>query len=456
MRKSSNRRWPSFPRDPSRRLHPLPPSTRPVPEQHLEGKTVEPDSTEDVVGSGQRIIQAEKRLESTAKDLEESYVDKSIEAVKEGSEKSEDDELESTAKDLEESNVDKSIDDAHESSEESEEEENGDSTDEEQLFADTDSDSGTGIMPPQIKFLSPKVFKATPEDDAFDWLERYESTGAYNQWGDTELRANFSMYLDGAARKWYLCSTLPTEWRDLPIRPGVGLNAADLPAVTGVRTLFLKEFQQQNYKLFQETRLRNRVQGIEEATTNYYYDVIDLCRVVDPTMAEATKVDYLFGGLRPSLVEKLYPLQPKTGEEFLEAAKRFTDAKLLANRRNWPDAVLGVAATRVADVPIDFIRTLPKPAPTVADTELWKVIKELQGAVESLKIQATPPPKRPGNEKTVTWGESERIYRNNNGVLKCYCCNGTGHMARNCWENLLVSDNDPTQVLPRQSTSCPS
>ncbi|KAK4021536.1 hypothetical protein OUZ56_003451 [Daphnia magna] len=262
MRKLSNRRLPSCPRDPSRRLHPLPPSTRPVLEQQLEETFFEPDSTEDVVESGQRVIQAEKRLESTAKDLEESYVDKSIEA-------------------------------AQESSDESEEEENVDSTDEEQLFADTDSDSGTGIMPPQLKFLSLKVFKATPEDDAFDWLERYE--------------------------KLYLCSKLPTELRDLPIRPGVGLNAVDLPAVTGVRTLFLKEFQQQNYKLFQETRLRNRVQGIEEATTNYYYDVIDLY------------------------------------------------------------AVLGVAATRVADVPIDFIWTLPKPAPTAADTELGKVIKELQG-----------------------------------------------------------------------------
>ncbi|KZR98132.1 Uncharacterized protein APZ42_006589 [Daphnia magna] len=118
MRKSSNRRWLSCPWDPSRRLHPLPPFTRPVPEQQLEEKTVELDSTEDVVGSGQRVIQAEKRLESTAKDLEESYVDKSIEAVKE----------------------DKSIDDAHESSEESEEEENGDSTDEEQLFAGIDGD----------------------------------------------------------------------------------------------------------------------------------------------------------------------------------------------------------------------------------------------------------------------------------------------------------------------------
>jgi hypothetical protein len=169
----------------------------------------------------------------------------------------------------------------------------------------------------------------------------------------------------------------------------------------------LKEFQQQNYRLFQETRLRNRVQGIEEATTNYYYDVIDLCRVVDPTMSEATKVDYLFGGLRPSLVEKLYPLQPKTCEEFLEAAKRFTDAKLLANRRNWPDAVLGVAATRAADVPIDFIRTIPKPAPTTADTELWKVIKELQGAVESLKIQATPH-RRDQETRRQLRGESRR------------------------------------------------
>jgi hypothetical protein len=78
-----------------------------------------------------------------------------------------------------------------------EEEENGASS-EEELVADPDSDSetdsGTGIMPPQLKFLSPKVFKATPEDDAFEWLERYESTGAYNHWGDTELRANFNMY----------------------------------------------------------------------------------------------------------------------------------------------------------------------------------------------------------------------------------------------------------------------
>ena len=159
----------------------------------------------------------------------------------------------------------------------------------------------------------------------------------------------------------------------------------------------LNKIQQQNYnKLFQETRLRNRVQCIEEPITNYKYDIIDLCRVVDSTMAEETKVDYLFEGLRPSLVQKLYSLQSKTSEAFLEAAKRFIDTKLLANKRNWLDALLGVTANRVMDVPIDFIRTYPKPASTAAGTELWKAIKELQRAVESLQIQATPLPPEPG------------------------------------------------------------
>jgi hypothetical protein len=88
-----------------------------------------------------------------------------------------------------------------------------------------------------------------------------------------------------------------------------GAKRSIYSAETGLRTVFLKEFQQQNYKLFQETRLRNRIQGIEESTTNYYYDFIDLCRVVDPAMAEATKTDYFLGGLRHSLVQKFYPLQ---------------------------------------------------------------------------------------------------------------------------------------------------
>ena len=181
MRKTTNPRWLSCPGSQSRRLHPLLPATLLVPEQRLEEKTAEPDRGADWVKSNQNLEESVEEILNTAH--------KSSGKI----EKKE----ETTTKDLDESVVEETVD-AKESSDE--EEENGASS-EDELVADPDSDSetdsGTGIIPPQLKFLSPKVFKATPEDDAFEWLERYESTGAYNQWGDTELRANFNMYQTG-------------------------------------------------------------------------------------------------------------------------------------------------------------------------------------------------------------------------------------------------------------------
>ena len=41
-------------------------------------------------------------------------------------------------------------------------------------------------------------------EEAQDWLERFELTGRYNHWDAAEMRANFVMYLEGTARKWFL------------------------------------------------------------------------------------------------------------------------------------------------------------------------------------------------------------------------------------------------------------
>jgi hypothetical protein len=194
------------------------PRTLPIPEQRREEKTVESDRTADWVTNSRNLEESveeeigntahessgkiEKKEEITTNDLEESVEEEIVTTAQESSGKIKRKEEEISTNDLNESVVEETVD-AQESSDE--EEEKGDSS-EEELVADPDSDSetdsGTGIMPQKLKFLSPKVFKATPEDDAFEWLERYEATGAYNQWGDTELRANFYMYLDGTARKW--------------------------------------------------------------------------------------------------------------------------------------------------------------------------------------------------------------------------------------------------------------
>ena len=154
---------------------------------------------------------------------------------------------------------------------------------------DTSSDEEGDMARPQLKFLSPPTFKGQPDEDALNWLDRYIKTGQYNRWGHDDLSNNFNMYLDEAARKWYFCSNLPTNWEDLPLRPDPDNQGQNLPPAVGLKTRFLQEFQQENFTVFQEAKLRNRSQGLEEPTTNYYYDILDLCRIVNPHMPEADK-----------------------------------------------------------------------------------------------------------------------------------------------------------------------
>ncbi|KAI9555916.1 hypothetical protein GHT06_018446 [Daphnia sinensis] len=169
------------------------------------------------------------------------------------------------------------------------------------------------------KFISPRTFRGSLDEDARQWMERYETISAHNGWGDAEKRNNFSMYLDDTARNWFLCARVPNDWDDTAAQPAAGGNPAT-PAVTGLRSMFLKEFQPDNYGLFQETRLRSRTQGMDEPTVRYYYEILNLCRLVDPNMLEAHRLEHLFRGLRPALLRKIYPMKPKTCEEFLTLA----------------------------------------------------------------------------------------------------------------------------------------
>ena len=74
---------------------------------------------------------------------------------------------------------------------------------------------------PQLKFEKCKVFLEKPEEDALDWVTRYCDIGQFNRWGTPELRENFQMYLDGAARQWYLClPNKPVEWEDVSATVG--------------------------------------------------------------------------------------------------------------------------------------------------------------------------------------------------------------------------------------------
>ncbi|KZS10306.1 Uncharacterized protein APZ42_025260 [Daphnia magna] len=286
------------------------------------------------------------------------------------------------------------------------------------------------------KFISPPMFKADPGDNASEWLDRFELTARYNRWGNNEMHKNFVMYLEGTARKWYLFTNIANQWEDLPIRPNPVAGQPDLPAAIGLRTQFLQEFQQNNFLMVQEARLRQRIQGIEEDTTTYYYDILHMCHVVDPKMTQAQQLEHLYRGLRPSLLEKIYPLRPASCSKFLELVKIHSEATMLANRRAWSEAVLPLNNSQDGTTQVAFVRAAggnntPPIQRNTSDME--RMLKELQESVQELKQQQWQ--KGKPQAKQVSWGSSERVNRTLNGKPVCNFCAKGGHIARYCFAN---------------------
>ena len=101
----------------------------------------------------------------------------------------------------------------------------------------------------QIKYKAPPAFTGKKDEDAADWLERYEAVGTYIQWGDAEMHGNFGMYLEGTACLWFRCLTVPGDWADQPAQ------AQGSHPIPGLRTIFLREFLPDGYTRHQEAKL---------------------------------------------------------------------------------------------------------------------------------------------------------------------------------------------------------
>ena len=117
---------------------------------------------------------------------------------------------------------------------------------------------------PQIQYCDPPTFHGKDDEDATEWLARYEASGRYNNWDDPALFTNFERYIEGACRQWFQCLVpAPTHWEDTLEVPAAN-GAARIPPMLQAKSLFKAAFQQENYALYQEQHLRNKIQERDE------------------------------------------------------------------------------------------------------------------------------------------------------------------------------------------------
>ena len=299
-----------------------------------------------------------------------------------------------------------------------------------------------------MKYKSPPVFYGKEGEDPVAWVERYEKVARYNRWTDEDLKDNFEMFLDGAARKWYACredaDKIPERWSNPADPASEDEDDSENEEELGLRELFLKEFTPADYRSYYENKLRDRRQGSDETVTDYYYDMLDLCRIVNRSMREREKIDHLFRGLRPELIEKLWGLRPKTYAEFLRQAQSYQEmlCRVASRRGEWP-----VAVAQCEEGQEKISRSMEKPKtkagkksedPPESGTLLERfekleklfesVLTKMQGQGERRK----PFPRRDGKPD-----------RTPDGKPICFKCNVAGHIGRHC--TTVKSGDSPSE-----------
>ncbi|KZS10212.1 Uncharacterized protein APZ42_025365 [Daphnia magna] len=302
-----------------------------------------------------------------------------------------------------------------------------------------------------LKFKASPVFSGKGGEDAADWMDRYEVLADYNRWTDADKRANFGIYLEGPARQWFQRLTPPNGWGDTAAVAATQQQTRT-PAISGMRSIFIKEFLQDSYAGYQERKLRIRKQGTNEPTAKYYYEIINLCRLMDPNMSEEAKLHHLYEGLKPTLVEKILVLLPKTCIDFLAAVRRHTEAAELACNKGWAVHMLEEEREREEEKSVAAATSRDNEEPSLK--QLLEVVQQLQGEIVAMKKRGGRKERsRADNGTTQSQNEATPPQRTADGRQICFYCKAKGHIKRYCPDKKEDDDRRNNTTVAMISTS---
>ncbi|CAF4792753.1 unnamed protein product, partial [Rotaria sp. Silwood2] len=161
-----------------------------------------------------------------------------------------------------------------------------------------------------VATLLSKTLEQTPkfsgklDQDADEWMKDLTATFRMADMTEAQALKIISTFLEGHPTQWFIeNSTIFESW-------------------SVFKAQFIHTYSSPSSKQLASNRLRTRQQRHDEAAIEYYTDVMKLCKLVDPTMTDASKLDHLYHGLKPSLMKEVLRRAPSTPAEFLEQARQ--------------------------------------------------------------------------------------------------------------------------------------
>ncbi|CAF4326990.1 unnamed protein product, partial [Rotaria sordida] len=141
-------------------------------------------------------------------------------------------------------------------------------------------------------------YSGKPDQDADEWLNDLIATFRMADITGAHALKIIPTFLEGHATQWY------------------SDNKEIFESWTVFKTEFIRTYPSPTTKQLASNRLRTRLQHYDEPVIEYYTDIMKLCKLVDPSMTDVSKLDHLYHGLKHSLMKEVLRHNPRTPSDF--------------------------------------------------------------------------------------------------------------------------------------------
>lgn len=154
----------------------------------------------------------------------------------------------------------------------------------------------------KLPLVKPTSFSGQSHESVQEFLRKYELSARCNRWSDRTKLDLFCTYTSGVAYKWV------TDFMDT--RPEA--SWADL------KSEFTKSFGHSGTTYDLQSTLDARVQCDNEKPVQFFFEIRDICRKIDPDMTDKQIITYTMKGLKPAYFDEVIRMDSNNLVQFQE------------------------------------------------------------------------------------------------------------------------------------------